>query len=542
MKANSKVNRLRRMLIAMVCTTCIGYGAVSAAIIEKSQHLETVPNDAVIHITMNGDGTILSQGTVTEVDGHDSTIEAVVCDKVAKDTGDKIAKDTGNKTAKDIGNKTAKDTGDIKATNSEKAMMVVKTKNGWGLVDERGRQLVAPTYKTVAQSVDGDIIFSQKGKDAIAVSLAPIRVSHDEPAVGEGVNPSDSYVVFKNDKKRYGFKREDGTVAIEPTLKEVYTGFSEGIAFVKNSHGDKVAIDGQGKELFAVDGDFFSPYHDGLAEIQRRTSGFNLLGAVAGIMIGNVFGGSDGHHIYIGVGRYSDDYFDGFVVSRDNIKRGYIDREGHWITKKQWEYVYPMMPFGTVVINDDRQLGTIDRKGNMLMPFGDYEMEEITFAKPYFVLKDMNTEKRGIKNYMDGSDVLPFLYEKINLWDTDRFVATTATDKRVYALEPSRHEVFTLSKKAEFGPYINGVAWVYKDTALGGDEHAYKLIDENGKVLLSLNDKMIDDVGSFHGDYAAIKKNGKWGAIRRDGTWAVEPVYDDLYMLQSENKLTVSRR
>ena len=122
MKANSRVNRLRRMLIAMVCTTCIGYGAVSAAIIEKSQHLETVPNDAVIHITMNGDGTILSQGTATEVDGHDSTIEAVVGDKVAKDTGDKIAKDTG----------------DIKATNSEKAMMVVKTKNGWGLVDERG--------------------------------------------------------------------------------------------------------------------------------------------------------------------------------------------------------------------------------------------------------------------------------------------------------------------------------------------------------------------------------------------------------------------
>ena len=70
-------------------------------------------------------------------------------------------------------------------------------------------------------------------------------------------------------------------------IMAVLADFSEGLAFVKDDKGEKVAIDESGRVQFAAPYDVILPYHHGLAEYQRKVSHFNWGGFLAGALIGS---------------------------------------------------------------------------------------------------------------------------------------------------------------------------------------------------------------------------------------------------------------
>ena len=270
--------------------------------------------------------------------------------------------------------------------------------------------------------------------------------------------------------------------------------------------------------------DYVSPYNDGLAQIERRASGFNLFGGFGGLAIGGIFGGGDsglgigigvghGHGGYLGWGDYDDGFFGfgGVEVARDKVKRGYIDRDGRIVVDSKLDYVYPMMPFGTIIENDN-QLAVVDKKGNFLIPFGDYTFEGINLSDSYIALKNKHTEKRGVLNYLTNKNVLPFIYDGIDFMNDSYIVATTADNKRVYKMEPARTEIFSLSKGAKHTYYgAEGYAWVTGDSLLGDGFTGYKIIDKTGQVVYEAKDIKIQKVSNFIGDYTAVKVGGKWG-------------------------------
>ena len=337
--------------------------------------------------------------------------------------------------------------------------------------------MVQPAYKTVNSANRGhELVFSNpKDKDK------GVGVKLDAPMIKRQGYASDLYFPFKDEStKRYGFKNVNDQIVIAPKYKDVVVSFSEDRAFVKTEKGQIVGIDGTGSELFTVAADYVSPYNDGLAQIERQASGFNLFGGFGGLAIGGIFGGGDsglgigigvghGHGGYLGWGDYDDGFygFGGVAVARDKVKRGYIDRDGRTVVDSKLDYVYPMMPFGTIIENDN-QLAVVDKKGNFLIPFGDYTFEGINLSDSYIALKNKYTEKRGVLNYLTNKNVLPFIYDGIDFMNDSYIVATAADGKHVYKMEPTRKEMFSLSRGAKHTFYgSEGFAWVTGDSLLG---------------------------------------------------------------------------
>ncbi|WP_298703958.1 WG repeat-containing protein [uncultured Veillonella sp.] len=477
------------------------------------------------------------------------------------------------------------------------ALAIVESKSGYGLIDNQGHEVVPAQYKYVESTNKGQaLVFSNPVEKKKAIDKKDNKENTDNkghkdtenksadmtkpregtttdakpyvgvrimaPQANEAMYESDMYLPFKDkETKRYGFKTLNDEVVIAPQYKKVYTDFSEDRAFVKNAKGKMIGIDSKGTELFTVDADYVKPYHNGLAEIQRKVSGFNVLGALAGIALGGFGGshdtgvgisfGSDGIGIGIGHGYDYDDFWDyshhhhfyGAVnVVRDKVKRGYIDKSGKVIVDSKNDFVYPMMPFGTIIEND-RQLAVVNRQGEILIPFGDYELERISLSDPYIALKNRNTEKRGVLNYNDNTEVLPFIYSSVDFMNDTYIVAEGADAKHVYKMEPQREEVFTLSKGAKHSYFgAEGYAWVVNDSLLGDGFTGYKIIDKLGQVVYEAKDVQVQDVSNFVSYYSAVRVDGKWGVMDTHGHWIVEPMYKNLRFLLPLGSQTMTIR
>lgn len=157
----------------------------------------------------------------------------------------------------------------------------------WGLMGTDGKWLMAPAYKSLSYAGKG--VFMTAGKRGTAYvdkQGAPVVWPEKEAA---------SVHFFKN-QGRYGIQDKNGNIVVAPTYKAVLADFSEGLAFVKDDKGEKVAIDESGRVQFAAPYDVILPYHHGLAEYQRRVSHFNWGGFLAGALIG-----SSTHSVYYDV-------------------------------------------------------------------------------------------------------------------------------------------------------------------------------------------------------------------------------------------------
>lgn len=502
--------RSKTLLVAAVCSFCVGH---SDAIITES--INYLPNSAL----QSEDVMFVQDGNV-------------------------FATIPNNGVA--IENSAVKGEDPAQLKDKQRVMAIVETKEGYGLVDTKGQVLVEPKYKRVTARENGHVIVFNNPK---VEEDGYIGVKLEVPAVEEDINyVSDGYISFKDKKtKKYGFKDINDDVVIAPQFKNVLTNFREDRAFVKTKSGDPVAIDSSGNELFTVDADYVYPYYGGLAEIQRKASGFSLLGAIAGVAlagIGNSHGagiginvGPDGVGLGVGYGYGYNDFWDygrhnhfysGVTVVRDKIKRGYIDRDGNVVIDSKLDHVYPMMPFGTIIEND-KKLAVVDRKGNFLIPYGDYALEKINLNDPYIALKDKTTEKRGVMNYLTNTQILPFLYEDVDFMNDGFVVATAADDKRVYQMEPTRKEVFRLSKVSLHSGFgAEGFAWVVGDSELGDGFTGYKIINREGQVVFEAKDIAIQDASNFFAYYSAVRVDGKWGVMDTTGKWIVEPIYKDV--------------
>ena len=101
---------------------------------------------------------------------------------------------------------------------------------------------------------------------------------------------------------------------LPPRYKDAYTNFYEGIAFVKDEDGHKIAINNKGNFLFEAPYDAIYPFHNGLAEIRRNVHSFSWSSLAGAAVIGSL---TNAH--------YDEDA--DYGLSRKDIKRGYINTQ-----------------------------------------------------------------------------------------------------------------------------------------------------------------------------------------------------------------------
>lgn len=247
-------------------------------------------------------------------------------------------------------------------------LAMVKQSGKWGLVGTDGKVLLEAQFKEMESSISADGTFFVRRKkelehikgDGTAVAANSeeayqhyktdkyTRKAIADAALDGNVQKdnteyaSSSYTSFSVKSKWGGFNDASGKTVIEPQFKEVYTGFSEDRAFVKNAKGKTVAIDGSGNTVFEAPTNDIDPYKNGLAEYRRHISKFN-------------FGGLLGLAVGIGLSNHGGFYYgDAWNPVYDGVKRGYLDRNGNIVIDSKNDAVWPMTEHGTLVKNEGK--------------------------------------------------------------------------------------------------------------------------------------------------------------------------------------------
>lgn len=292
-----------------------------------------------------------------------------------------------------------------------------------------------------------------------------------------------------------------------PLYRQVLAPFSEGIALVEFSNGQKGGVDETGKVLFTADFDSAGPYRKGLAEYRRKVNRFNW-GVVAGAVLGGL-GGSGG----------SDDML---PLSYDGVKRGYMDSHGRIIVDSRADEVYPMTDWGTFVKNKGL-LGFVNRQGEYIIPPGRYDLSGgMLYEKEGLVtLKDRASGKMGAFRLEDGRQIMDFLYDRIAFLGENRMIYEKAGKTVLAAADGT--VVREIPSGAVMQPYSEeGMTWLEKGKNI-------QAVDLKGQTLFTLQEG--EAVRPFRHGLAPVKHRGRWGLIDREGQWIRPPAYKDLQMM-----------
>ena len=380
-----------------------------------------------------------------------------------------------------------------------------KEKGKWGLLGTDGTVLLPASYKKLSYAGQG-VFLSVKGNKTAYIDKTGAAVTLPVPESESG-EP-----VFFQEKGRYGIRDANGIVVSEPVYKEILTPFSEGIAFVRDGNGRRIAIDRSGKELFAVPYDRIFPYHDGLAEYQRKINHFNW-GLLAGALVGSAV---------------NSGYYGGEIepLTYDGVKRGYIDRTGRVVIDSRLDEVYPMTAWGTF-IKDKGLLAFVGRDGRYIIEPGRYDVGPgmMDDWNGMVSLKDKETGKLGVCSLSDGKQILPFQYDAVDFLGADRIFLKRG--ERCFLLnQETGQAVHEWQEPVKFVPYLaESYAWCRKG------KMTYEIVDTEGQVIYTAPEGVVHEVSSFRHGVSAVRSGDVWGIMNSRGEWLIRPRYKEIEIL-----------
>ncbi|MFT5779208.1 MAG: hypothetical protein ACI837_002165 [Crocinitomicaceae bacterium] len=274
-----------------------------------------------------------------------------------------------------------------------------KEKDLYGLIDEKGKIIVPPTYTFVEDSSDGlcgafKTIVSKslfKGKQEKSVFVY-INEKGEEVIEREprGLSFFDGYAMaFFASAEKWGFIDKSGTKVIEPQFdKEYSSGFSEGLVDVCK---DEVwgYIDSAGNTVVPFEYDWTNKFSDGFALVKKKRQKFFInkqgekLKTVKCTVVDSSWGGFKEGLAVVKLGKeYGfintngeqaiDELFDaahgfheGLCAVEKNGKTGYIDQKGEFIIEPKFERV-DSFHLGVATFRENDKWGLIDKAGQVI--------------------------------------------------------------------------------------------------------------------------------------------------------------------------------
>ena len=390
---------------------------------------------------------------------------------------------------------------------SHGALASIQDKKGkWGLVGMDGTLSVAPAYKSI--SYQGHGLFSVTGQKGVKYITSHGTVPDSLPPVWD----DSAELIAYRENGRWGFKNPQGHVVITPRYKDAYTNFYEGIAFVKDEDGHKIAINNKGNFLFEAPYDAIYPFHNGLAEIRRNVHSFSWSSLAGAAVVGSL---TNAH--------YDEDA--DYGLSRKDIKRGYINTQGQEIFDSRSDSVYPMTPYGTF-IRDKGQIRFADRSGKTIFGPGPYDVDDTTFAmkEGLAALENDQTDKLGAISLVTGETVIPFAYDEVRFLGSDRVELDTG-NTHVLASVSTGRAIISPPEDSDILPFGNqSVTWV-----IGDDKKDFTLLSVDGQILAHFTGNQIKEVSPFHHGFSRVKTDMGTGLMDETGAWALPPQYRTIH-------------
>lgn len=287
--------------------------------------------------------------------------------------------------------------------------------------------------------------------------------------------------------------------------------FSEGIAFVKLTNGDKVAIDESGKILFSIkDYDTVDPYEDGLALVTRKAHGFNW-GGILSTAIAATVRGAFWHQVRYGETDYA--------WTTSQVKRGYIDKTGKEVISSKNQRVSPLTEAGIMTYKDGK-FGLYSKSGEEIFPM---VYKNITYMPESDAFILQNEEGKWGVVGQDKKVLVPFSYDGLEASIPTVLVSKVGKEYGLISLvdyKPMSHYYDKIMVPKAVGD-------VYSALVAKQNDMMYLINPVTSDVILSLP-AGTTDVYSTTLNTATYKANGKVGVIGFDGKVIVAPNYKSI--------------
>lgn len=302
----------------------------------------------------------------------------------------------------------------------------------------------------------------------------------------------------------FGFKREDGTVFVEPVYKHVGQ-FKNGFCIVYDDDLKCGIINRKGQEVVPSQFDEATLPSEGLMRVRN----------------GNLWGFYDttGRKVIDFQYRTVSDFSEGLAVANDDsdstiVKYGFINKDNKFVIPATFEFAMTFNEGLAVVKNYDRY-GMIDRNGKEVMPCKYIGVSGMIDGRCFAF--DAETELAAM---FDNKlhQLTDFKYNEITYYSEGFFIARIG-DNYTY-LDQKGHERFGTYE--ELSGFFEGYSMVKKNGHYG-------IINKKGKIILPIE---YDNSGwrameyIFSENIAMVEKNEKYGFVNKQGKIVIPIIYE----------------
>lgn len=305
----------------------------------------------------------------------------------------------------------------------------------------------------------------------------------------------------------FGFKREDGTVIVEPQYKFVDK-FHGDYCLVFHDYGQCGMINRNGKVIVPVQYEEVNYPTEGMIRI-RENGLYGFYDTAGNLVIKPQYRTTSGFSEGLAAA----------IVDIDSITAfyGYIDKNNNLAIKPQFEYAFTFSEGYAVAKKYDR-FGLIDRSGKEVFTFKYLELTPMLDG--HFFAVDAISEKAALFDER-FRQLTPFIYEQITGYSEGFY--TVKRDGRQTYLDLKGKERFGFYDYAS--AFEDGFAIVQRDGKYG-------IINDRGKTILPIE---YDNRGYRANQYvfsdglALIEKDGRYGFVDQQGRIVIPVTYESAH-------------
>lgn len=302
----------------------------------------------------------------------------------------------------------------------------------------------------------------------------------------------------------YGFKREDGTVFVEPQYKWVDE-FHGNYCIVYSDDTHCGLIDRSGRVV--VPPIFQSVIYpsDGMIRIQQNNR-FGFFDTIGHQRIPCKYRTASGFSEGLAVVNVDIDSFE--------VRYGYINKQDSMVIPPIYEYAATFEEGYAVAVAYDRR-GMIDHQNREVLPFKYLDISPMHDGN-FFAIDPLTERAALFDNHFQR--LTDFVYDQISNYSEGIYVVHR--DGGFTFLDQKGHERFGLWDEA--GGFYDGYSMVKRDGKFG-------IINNRGKLILPVeyeDDGYLTDLYAFAENLALVKKDGKVGFVNKQGKIVIPIIYD----------------
>ncbi len=400
---------------------------------------------------------------------------------------------------------------------SAEKMILCRVNSKYGYLDATGNEVIITKF-------DQADYFQQNGLAKVGKSNADtkyktlygyINKKGEEviPLIYETISAFENGLAYAKDPEtnRYGYLDQSGKWAVNPVYLSAF-GFDEsGGAWVKMTDDKYHYINKSGKDFGTIDksGTTTKTFKDGYA-VEADTEFPYALVDINGKIIKDIEDCSAIYNFSEGMAGYK---------SKSKDLYGFIDINGNKVIAADYTGFSGFkegISRVTQNINGKTKYGYIDTKGQILIPFEEYQSAGAFIDGLALIKKD------SIYYYLDKKGKLlelPRKYDALTDFKSGFALGTINAingPNTYYYINTSLKEAFSISTKA---------AWSFwEDAAIINRGGVYEMLNTKGETIKKLDG--VDFLKFTREGKLAVRENKKWGFVNTKGDMVIKPQFD----------------